>query len=57
LVRRKIPKRERERRIKEAKEAMAACAEAITKMPDEAGKAMFERSWRIWQKRLTALKR
>jgi hypothetical protein len=55
LVRRTIPKRERERRIKEAREGLAACADAITKTPDDAGKAIFERSQRIWRKRLDAL--
>jgi hypothetical protein len=32
-----------------------ACADAITKTPDDAGKAIFERSQRIWRKRLAAL--
>jgi hypothetical protein len=55
LVRRKIPTRERERRIREANEGLVACAEAITKTPDDAGKAIFERSQRIWRRRLDAL--
>lgn len=55
LVSRKIPQRERNRRIKEAEDGLKACAEAITKTPDDAGKAIFERSQRIWQKRLNAL--
>jgi hypothetical protein len=55
LVRRKIPKRERERRIRGVKEGLSACAEAITKTPDDAGKAIFERSQRIWRRRLAKL--
>jgi hypothetical protein len=55
FIRRTIPKRERERRIREAHEGLAACSDAITKTPDEAGNAIFERSQRIWQKRLAAL--
>jgi hypothetical protein len=57
IIRRDIPRRERERKIKEAEDAMRSCGEAITKMPDAAGKAIFERSKRIWQRRLDALKR
>lgn len=57
LVRKPMPKRERDRKIKEGEDAMRSCGEAITKMPDAADKAMFERSQRIWQRRLDALRR
>jgi hypothetical protein len=56
LVRRTIPRREMESRTREANEALQACAEAITRAPDEAAKAMFERSHRIWQHKLEVLK-
>jgi hypothetical protein len=55
LVRRSISNRERERRIKEAEEGLAACADATTKTPDDAGKAIFERSQGIWHNCLAAL--
>lgn len=49
-------KRDTERRTREAEHGLLACAEAITKTPDDAGKAIFERSQRIWQRRLDLLK-
>jgi hypothetical protein len=42
LVRRVIPKRERNDASRKPLEGLAACAEAITKTPDDAGKAIFE---------------
>ena len=56
LIRRPMPKRERLRRIKEAEEGLAACAGAITRAPDDSARAVFERSQRIWQRRLDTLK-
>ena len=56
LVRRTIPKRERDRKIKEAEDGLKACADAITRTSDAAGKAIFERSRRIWQRHLDLLK-
>jgi hypothetical protein len=55
LVRKPMPKRERERKIKEAEEGITACEGAITNSPDELGRQIFDRSRRIWQRRLDAL--
>jgi hypothetical protein len=41
LVPKPMRKRDRDRKIKEANEGIAVCAEAITKTPDDAGKAIF----------------
>jgi hypothetical protein len=55
LVPRKLSKRDMERKMKEAHEALTACREAVEKTPDETGKAIFERSARIWERRLAGL--
>jgi hypothetical protein len=51
-----LPKRYRDHRIKEAEEGFAACAEAISRAPDDSARAIFERSRRIWRRRLDLLK-
>ena len=55
LVRKPMPKRKRERKIKEAAEAITACEGAILRSPDELGRQVFGRSRRIWQRRCDAL--
>lgn len=57
IVRKPMPKRERERKIKEAQEGIAACEGAIDRSPDEVGRQMFDRSRGIWKRRLDALSR
>jgi hypothetical protein len=56
IIRRNIPARELERRAREANEGLQACAEAIVRAPDDASKAVFERSHSIWQRKLDVLK-
>jgi hypothetical protein len=48
-----LPKRMRERRIKEAEEGYAACADILAR---SRGDPVFERSLRIWKRRLELLK-
>jgi len=57
LVRKRMAKRKRERKIKEAQEGIAACEGAISSSPDELGRQVFDRSRRIWKRRLDALNR
>jgi hypothetical protein len=57
IVRKPMPKCERARKVREAQEGFAACAEAIGRAPDDVARRMIERSQRIWQRRLDALKR
>ena len=57
LVRKPMRKRERVQKIKEAQEGIAACEGAIDRAPDEAGRQMFDRSRRIWKRRLDALRK
>ena len=57
-LRNPIRKRDRDRKIKEVKEAEAAievCAGAISRAPDDLARSVFERSQRIWQRQLDAL--
>jgi hypothetical protein len=51
-----LRKRDRLRGIKEAEEAIVVCESAISRAPDDSARAVFERSQRIWRKRLDALK-
>jgi hypothetical protein len=48
-----LPKRARGRRIREAEEGLATCADALTRA---AGEPVFERSLRIWKRRLDLLR-
>lgn len=57
IVRKPMPKRERARKLREAQEGFAACADAIGRAPDDGARRMFERSQRIWQRRVDSLKR
>jgi hypothetical protein len=50
-----LRKWDRLRRIKEAEEAIVVCEGAISRALDDATRAIFERSKRIWQKRLDLL--
>jgi hypothetical protein len=51
-----LRKRDRLRKIKEAEEAIIACEGAIARAADDVGRSIFERSRRIWQKQLDALR-
>jgi hypothetical protein len=57
LVRKPMPNRERQGKIKEAEEGIAACEGAITNSPDELRRQIFDRSRSIWKRRLDALNR
>ena len=56
IVRKPMPKRERARKLREAEEGFAACAEAIGRAPDDVARRMFERSQRIWRRCIDVLK-
>jgi hypothetical protein len=55
VARKPMPKRERMRKIKEAEEGLLACEGAASRAPDDSARAMFERSQRIWKRRLDGL--
>jgi hypothetical protein len=48
--------RDRLRGIKEAEEAIGVCDGAINRATDDLGRGIFERSRRIWQRKLEALR-
>jgi hypothetical protein len=53
---RPMRKRDRPRRIKKAEEAIVVCEGAMSRAPNDVARSIFERSQRIWQKRLEALR-
>jgi hypothetical protein len=53
---RPMRKRDRLRKIKDAEDAIIVCEGAISRAPDDVARSIFERSQRIWRKRLEVLK-